>query len=322
MNKTKVFIDGREGTTGLRINERFAHRDDIELLSIDPEKRKDPTQRSRLMADSDITILCLPDAAAMESVALWKECGNDAVRLIDTSTAHRTAPGWAYGFPEFSPAFREQIQNGKCIAVPGCFPTGFIALCQPLIAAGILGQDYPISCFAITGYSGGGKVRIAEYEATDRPAYVAAPREYGLSQQHKHLTEMQKIPGFTRAPHFSPIIADFHSGMLLTVPLFADLLTKKVNVSDIHSILAEYYQAKPFVSVMPLGSQQEEAEMLRASACAGFDDIELFVLGNNERIQLVARYDNLGKGASGAAIQCLNLMIGCPESTGLRLRHS
>jgi N-acetyl-gamma-glutamyl-phosphate reductase len=319
MNQTKVFIDGSEGTTGLRINERFANRDDLTILPIDPALRKDPTARKRMMAEADITILCLPDAAAIESAALFDTCGNEKARLIDTSTAHRTHADWAYGFPEFSPEFRERIRRGKKVAIPGCFPTGFIGLCRPLMAAGLLGAEYPISCFALTGYSGGGKSRIAEYESATRSAHVATPREYALSQQHKHLTEMQKIPGFLHAPLFSPIIADFYSGMLVTVPLYTHLLTRTTQPQEVHAILREYYAQEAFIRVRDLGDEAQEEGMLGAAACAGWDGMELFVTGNEDRILLSARYDNLGKGASGAAIQCLNLMINVPEYLGLSL---
>ena len=234
MSKTKVFIDGSEGTTGLRINERFQKRDDIELLHISPELRKDPAERKRLIHESDITFLCLPDEAARESVALAE---NENTVIIDTSTAHRTEAGWAYGFPELSEAHKTAIEQGKRIAVPGCYATGFISLVYPLIAGGILPKDYPVSSFAISGYSGAGKKTIAVYEDAGRPGELSSGREYALTQQHKHLKEMQKITGLARTPLFSPIIDDYYCGMVFSVQLYADMLAKKETPES----LLQYY---------------------------------------------------------------------------------
>lgn len=315
--KIKVFIDGREGTTGLRINERFADREDVELLSIDPDRRKDTEERKRLINQSDITFLCLPDDAARESVSLIE---NDRVRVIDTSTAHRTEEGWAYGFPELSEGHRRKIAEGKRVAVPGCHATGFISLVYPVVSAGILGADYPVSAFSLTGYSGGGKKMIAEYEGQERDESLKAPREYALSQQHKHLKEMKKITGLKREPLFSPIVADYYSGMVVSVPLYGELLNKEKTPEKLHKFLTDFYQGQRFVQVMPLGAQaQLHGSMLAGNGCSGWDGLKIFVTGNEERILLSAQFDNLGKGASGAAIQCLNVMLGCEETKGLNL---
>lgn len=315
--KIKVFIDGREGTTGLRINERFADREDVELLSIDPDRRKDTEERKRLINQSDITFLCLPDDAARESVSLIE---NDRVRVIDTSTAHRTEEGWAYGFPELSEGHRRKIAEGKRVAVPGCHATGFISLVYPIVSEGILGADYPVSAFSLTGYSGGGKKMIAEYEGQERDESLKAPREYALSQQHKHLKEMKKITGLKREPLFSPIVADYYSGMVVSVPLYGELLNKEETPKKLHKFLTDFYQGQRFVQVMPLGSEaQLHGSMLAGNGCSGWDGLKIFVTGNEERILLSAQFDNLGKGASGAAIQCLNVMLGCEETKGLNL---
>ena len=315
--KIKVFIDGREGTTGLRINERFEKREDVELLSIDPDKRKDIEERKRLINQSDITFLCLPDDAARQSVGLIE---NDRVRVIDTSTAHRTEEGWAYGFPELSRGHRLKIAEGKRIAVPGCHATGFISLVYPLIAEGILPADYPAAAFSLTGYSGGGKKMIAEYEGQERDRTLEAPREYALSQKHKHLKEMKKITGLKREPLFSPIVADYYSGMAVSVPLYSDLLNKEETPEKLWRFFTDFYQGQPLIQVMPYGAEADlHGGMLAGNGCSGWDGLRIFVTGNEERLLLGAQFDNLGKGASGAAIQCLNLMLGCEEEKGLNL---
>lgn len=314
--KVKIFIDGSEGTTGLRINERFQGRDDIELLTIAPELRKDVEERKRLINASDITFLCLPDVAAKESVSLVQ---NDNVKIIDASTAHRTENGWAYGFPELSEEFREKIRSGKRIAVPGCYASGLIALLYPLIKAGILPKDYPVSSFALSGYSGAGKKTIADYEASDRPTELDAPREYALSQQHKHLKEMKAISGLDKEPLFSPIICDYYSGMIVTLPLYRELLAKKLSPEELQAFFAEYYAGEKFIKVMPFGAEAESNGFLAANAQSGWDGMEIFVTGCEDRIVVSSRFDNLGKGASGAAIQCLNIMLGCEEDKGLNL---
>ena len=314
--KTKVFIDGSEGTTGLRIHERLDNRDDIELLTIARELLQDPAERIRLIIYSDITFLCLPDSAAREAVALVT---NPNTRIIDASTAHRTEAGWAYGFPELSAKHREAIRTGKRIANPGCHASGFISLVYPLIAGGILPADYPVASFSLTGYSGGGKKMIAQYEASDRDAELDAPREYGLSQQHKHLKEMQLITGLSRAPLFTPIVSDYYSGMVVNVPLYTDLLNTTQTPESLQAFFADYYANEPVVKVMPLGAESEMSGFLSGNHLSGYDGMQIYITGNENRIQLSSVFDNLGKGASGAAIQCFNIMTGCDETKGLNL---
>ena len=315
-SKTKIFIDGSEGTTGLRIHERFGQRDDIELIPISAELRKDVEERKRLINQSDITFLCLPDAAARESVSLVE---NENVRIIDTSTAHRTEDGWAYGFPELSPVHRNRIKEGKRIAVPGCHATGFISLAYPIVSQGILPSDYPVAAFSLTGYSGGGKKMIAEYESDERPVELDAPREYALTQKHKHLKEMKKITGLSREPLFSPIVADYYSGMVVSLPLYIDYLKKETSPEKLAKFFAEYYAGEQFIKVMPYGAEEELKGMMAGNGCSGWDGLKIYVTGNEERVVLHAQFDNLGKGASGAAIQCLNIMLGCAENKGLNL---
>lgn len=315
-NKTKIFIDGSEGTTGLRIHERFEGRDDIELMPVSSELRKDIKERKRLINESDITFLCLPDAAAKESVSLVE---NDKVRIIDTSTAHRTEEGWAYGFPELSEEHRKAIETGKRIAIPGCYATGFISLVYPMVKKGVLPYDYPVSSFGLSGYSGGGKKMIAAYEAGERPAEFEAPREYALTQAHKHLKEMKKIPGLKREPLFSPIVSGYYSGMVMSVPLYTELLDKAHTPEEVHKVLSDFYQGQRFIKVMPLDAQAGEGNMLAGNACSGWDGLRIFVTGNEDRIVLSSQFDNLGKGASGAAVQCLNIALGCEEDKGLHL---
>ena len=314
--KTKVFIDGSEGTTGLRVFERFAQRDDIELLKIPSELRKDPAEVKKYINASDITFLCLPDQAAREAVALVE---NENVVIIDTSTAHRTEPGWAYGYPELSPKHREAIRNGKRIAVPGCHATGFITCVYPLVAGGILPADYPVASYSLTGYSGGGKKMIAEYEGETRDPELDSPRQYGVSQKHKHLKEMKAITGLKRAPLFSPIVADYYSGMLVSVPLYAELLNGEQIPETIHAFFTNYFAGEKFIHVMPFGAEAETRSFLGSNNCSGWDGMQIFVTGNEERILVSARFDNLGKGASGAAMQCLNVILGCDEAKGLNL---
>lgn len=315
--KTKVFIDGSEGTTGLRINERFQNRDDIELLHISPELRKNPEERKKIINESDITFLCLPDEAAKESAALAAD--NEDVIIIDASTAHRTQDGWAYGFPELSDAHRSAIQKGKRIAVPGCYATGFISLVYPIIAGGILPKDYPVSSFAISGYSGAGKKTIAAYESEERAKELSAGREYALTQQHKHLKEMQKITGLARTPLFSPIIDDYYSGMVVSVQLYADMLAKKETPKSLLSYYAEYYHNQRFIKVSAADDEIAASGFLAGNGLSGWDGLKIYVTGNEERIVVSSQFDNLGKGASGAAIQCMNLIMGCDEAKGLNL---
>lgn len=312
----KVFIDGSEGTTGLRIYERFEGRDDIELMKIDPELRKDPSERKKMINSSDITFLCLPDAASIESVSLVE---NDNVRIIDTSTAHRTLDDWVYGYPELKKGQREAIRNSNRIAVPGCYATGFITLAHPLVASGIMSADYPVSSFAVSGYSGAGKKTIAVYESDEKPQEFNSPREYALPQQHKHLKEMKKISGLERTPLFSPIIADYYSGMFVSIPLYTDMLNGHPTPQKVHEMFKEYYAGEKFIKVMDFGAEAETNGFLGANNCSGWDGLQLFVTGNDDRIVVSTRFDNLGKGASGAAVQCMNILLGCDEAKGLNL---
>ncbi len=314
--KTKVFIDGSAGTTGLRIDERFANRDDVEILKIDPEKRKDVEERKKMINASDITFLCLPDAASRESVSLVE---NDQVCIIDTSTAHRTEAGWAYGFPELSKEHREKIKTGKRIAVPGCHATGFISVVYPLVANGILPKDYPVSSFSLSGYSGAGKNTIAAYQSLDRPEAFSSGREYALTQQHKHLKEMKAITGIDRLPLFSPIIDDYYSGMVVSVPLYTDMLKAGSTVETVRDCLAKHYEGEPFIQVCPLDNEVSESGFLPGNGLSGWDGLKIYVTGNEDRIVVSSQFDNLGKGASGAAIQCMNIVLGYDESKGLNL---
>ncbi|MBP5281875.1 MAG: N-acetyl-gamma-glutamyl-phosphate reductase [Lachnospiraceae bacterium] len=314
----KIFIDGSEGTTGLRINERMQVRDDVELLTIDPELRKDPAERKRLINASDVTFLCLPDAAAIEAVSLI-DPDNDHVCIIDTSTAHRTNPEWAYGFPELSPSFREKIRNSKRIAVPGCYASGFMMNVYPLISMGIMAPDYPVYVTALSGYSGAGKKAIAVYESDAKTQDLFAPREYALSQQHKHLKEMKLISGLDREPLFTPVVDDYYSGMIVTLPLYTHLLKEKVTPEELQKRFAAYYDGEPFIKVMPFGSEAEGNGFFAANAMSGKDDAKIYVTGNDDRILVSAIFDNLGKRASGAAMQCLNIKFGCDETKGLVL---
>ena len=309
----KVFIDGKAGTTGLRIYDRLSVREDIELITLSEEERKNPDARKRAINSSDITFLCLPDDAARESVSLVE---NPDVRILDTSTAHRTSPDWSYGFPELSPEHRARVENGKRVAVPGCHASGFIALVYPLVKEGIIAPDYPLSSFSVTGYSGGGKKMIADYESADRPVELDAPRQYATAQAHKHLKEMQAITGISKAPVFSPVVAPFYSGMEVTVPLYPELFKKSCTPEEIGEIYNTYYNSSKLVKSAGF---KGENEFVSALQLGGKDSMEVAVRGNGERMILTAVYDNLGKGASGAALQCMNIMLGLDETTGLEL---
>ena len=304
---TNIFIDGSAGTTGLRIYDRLSARDDISLIKLPEELRKDDNARAQAINSADIVFLCLPDDAARQAVTFVK---NDKTAIIDTSTAHRTNDDWVYGFPELT-GIREQIINSKRIANPGCHASGFIALVKPLVEAGVLDANMALSCFSLTGYSGGGKKMIADYESAEKSALLKAPRQYGLTQQHKHLKEMQVITGIETAPAFCPIVADFYSGMEVTVTLFKHDI--KANIDDIKAIYKNYYTGK----LVHFDDTADEGGFLSAAALSGKDDMQLCVFGNEDRIILVARYDNLGKGASGAAIQNMNILMGVDETTGL-----
>ncbi len=313
--KTKVYIDGSAGTTGLRINERFKNRDDIEILHIPDELRKDSLTRKKYINESDITFLCLPDAASIEAVSLVE---NDNVKIIDASTAHRTNPDWAYGFPELGPEFREKIRNGKRIAVPGCYASGFMSLVYPLINKGIIKSDFPIVSFAMSGYSGAGKSAIEIYETDAKTEAMYAPREYALTQNHKHLKEMKAIAGLDREPLFTPIVDDYYCGMIVNLPLYSSMIGMKPQ--ELQKVYADYYAGEQFIKVKPFDAQTEElGGFLPANGCAGWDGMEIYVNGNDDRILVASRFDNLGKGASGAAIQCMNIMLGYEENKGLNL---
>ena len=312
----KVFIDGKEGTTGLRIFERLEKRPDLEMLTLPDALRKDPAARKEAIHAADIAVLCLPDVAARESVALAQ---GSNTRILDTSTAHRIADGWHYGFAELSPAHREGIINGQYVAVPGCHASGFVSLVTPLTMAGLLPKNAALTCFSLTGYSGGGKKMIAQYEEADRTADLDSPRQYGLTQAHKHLPEMTHVPGLQVTPIFAPIVADFYSGMEVTVPLHAAQLNCKHPVEEVLACLKAHYENSPIVTVLGQEDVDAMGGFIPSNALSGKDGMQLMVLGNNERIQLVSLFDNLGKGSSGAALQCLNLMTGVDETLGLNL---
>lgn len=309
--KPLVFIDGREGTTGLQIYDRLAIRQDITLLLIEEEKRKDPMARSELLNAADLVFLCLPDAAAREAVSMIQ---NPNTRVIDASTAHRTAPGWIYGFPELH-GLRRQIPDALRLANPGCHATGFLSTVAPLVESAILPRDYPLACYSLTGYSGGGKPLIAEYENAERSALLDAPNIYALSLQHKHLPEMQAIAGLSTPPVFSPILGDIYKGMATSVMLQNRLLPGNPSAKDIWEQLSAYYQDAALVSVAPFGGTTPR---LAANALSGSDCMEIVVSGHAEQTMLTALFDNLGKGASGAAVQNMNLMLGFDELAGLK----
>ncbi len=305
-----VFIDGSAGTTGLRIRQRLSTREDLQLVTLPDPVRKDPAARAEALNGSDLAFLCLPDAAAREAVSMVT---NENTILLDTSTAHRTDPDWAYGFPELSDAHAQAVRSAKRIAVPGCHASGFIALVYPLIAAGYLAEDVLLSCFSLTGYSGGGKKMIAQYEDEDRSSIFDAPRQYALSQQHKHLPEMQAVTGLKYAPVFCPIVADFYSGMEVTVPVFRQQFLKTAAPEALRAFYRRWYrEGLVYVSEAP-----DPDGFLRANALEGKDSMELYVSGSDDRLLLTARYDNLGKGASGAAIECMNIVLGLDPAAGL-----
>ena len=306
----KIFIDGKAGTTGLRIYERLGGRNDIEMITIPEAYRKDENARRDAPNRADVAFLCLPDAAAKEAVSMVE---NPDTVVIDTSTAHRTLPEFAYGFPELSPAFEEKIRNSKRIAVPGCHASGFIALVYPLIAEGILSPSARLTCHSVTGYSGGGKKMIEEYETEGRDFLLGAPRQYGLTQEHKHLKEMKALTGLENAPIFCPIVSDFYSGMVVTVPLFKEDIT--VPAKELASVYRKRY-AGPIVSYT---DDMSENGFISGAGLSGKDGMQISVLGNDDRILLVARYDNLGKGASGAAVENLNIVLGLDRTLGLAL---
>ena len=308
----KVFIDGKAGTTGLRIYERLAQRSDLEIILLSDDERKSPEARKRALNAADIAFLCLPDDAAREAVSMIE---NENTVVLDTSTAHRTDPNWCYGFPELSAEFEAKLKSARRIAVPGCHASGFISLVYPLVESGMLGSDALLCCHSLTGYSGGGKKMIAEYESEDRDVLLDAPRQYGITQMHKHLKEMKAITGIDEAPCFSPIVSDFYSGMLVTVSIFKSQLKAGFGIDDIKRIYAEKYNGE----IVKYVDSFDDGGFMAANAVAGKDIMLVTVAGNEDRIQLTALYDNLGKGASGAAIQCMNMKLGVDKTTGLVL---
>ena len=311
--KPVIYIDGKEGTTGLQIYERLGSRDDLTLLLIDEDKRKDPKERAKLMNQADIVFLCLPDAAAREAVTLVT---NPNTRIIDASTAHRTNPDWDYGFPELSSEKRQAISNSKRVTNPGCHATGFISIVYPLVKLGILPKDYPMSFFSLTGYSGGGKKMIASYESEDKPQEYFAPRIYGLSLNHKHLPEMKAVCEIDNPPVFAPVVDDYYKGMAGTLSLVNSKLNGNQTAEQIHKALCDYYKDQKFVTVAPFGG---DTDMLGANTMAGKDSLKIVVCGNENQTMITALFDNLGKGASGAAVQNMNIMLSMDETTGLNI---
>ena len=309
--KTKVYIDGQSGTTGLQIYERIGERTDLELLRIAEEKRHDIEERRKYLNAADIVFLCLPDASAVEAVSL---IDNPEVRVIDASTAHRTSDDWTYGYPELSPEQRIQIAETKRLANPGCHATGFISSVAPLVRMGILPEDYPLTCYSLTGYSGGGKKMIADYESEEKGEKRFSPGIYGLSLQHKHIPEMKKICGLEYAPVFMPVVDDYYKGMATTIMLHNRALNGQPSAAEICERLQEYYQEEHFVSVLPFGTNEPT---IYANELAGSNHLKLVVCGHEDQTSVTALFDNLGKGASGAAVQNMNIMLGIDETTGL-----
>ena len=309
--KTKVYIDGQSGTTGLQIFDRIGARTDLELLRIDEDKRHDLDERKKFLNDADIVFLCLPDQAAKESVSLIE---NENVKVIDASTAHRTDDAWAYGYPELSKEQRELIASSKRVANPGCHATGMISTVAPLIRMGILPKDYPVTCYSLTGYSGGGKGMIADYEAEGRDEKLSAPGIYGRTLMHKHIPEMQKVTGLTYSPCFLPVVDDYYKGMATTIMLQSRLLSGKPTAKDVWESLRDYYKDEYFVRVRDF---EEKPGTIYANTLAGTNSLEISVYGYEDQIGVTALFDNLGKGASGAAVQNMNIMLGLDEKTGL-----
>ncbi len=313
MSKPKIYIDGKEGTTGLQIYERLGARDDIELLLIDEDRRKDAAERKKLLNAADLVFLCLPDAAAREAVALLD---NHTTRVIDCSTAHRTAAGWVYGFPELGTQ-REQIRTAMRVANPGCYATGFLSLVRPLVERGALAPDACVTCHALSGYTGAGKKAIAQYTDSGREAELDSPRHYAVGLSHKHIPEMRQVSGLTRGPIFMPMICDFPQGMTVTAALFADQLKGRRSVEALRELYDGYYAGSPVVRLRP--ADAPSCGFIGSNNLAGKDILQIFVNGNEEQLMLTARLDNLGKGASGAAVQNMNLMLGFEETKGLAL---
>lgn len=312
MSKPIIYIDGKEGTTGLQIYDRLARREDIELLLIAEDKRKDASERKKLMNAADLVFLCLPDAAAVEAVELVE---NPKTRIIDASTAHRTAPGWVYGFPELGTSQREAIRTAKRVANPGCYATGFISLVAPLVKGGLLDPGAPLTCHAVSGYSGGGKKAISQYEDFELEPELVSPRHYAVSLNHKHIPEMMQICGLIRKPIFMPMICNFPQGMVVAVPLYLDMLKGRQTPDGLRKVYNDFYAGARFVTVRP--ADAPSCGFIGSNNLEGTNDLQIFVCGNEEQVMLASRLDNLGKGASGAAVQNMNIMLGFPEETGL-----
>lgn len=310
MNKIKVFIDGQAGTTGLQLKSKLVNHPYVTLLEIDNDKRKDTAERQRLMNESDVVFLCLPDAAAVEAVKLVT---NPDTVIIDASTAHRVADGWIYGFPELSESHYNAVKNAKRIANPGCHATGFISVVYPLVSAGIMPSSYPVTAHSITGYSGGGNKMIADYEDPDREEEIGTPRQYGLSQTHKHLPEMKKITGLDCEPVFNPIVSDYYCGMAVSVPIYTKLLNKKMSADELYEFFSDYYKNSEFISVC----KAPESGFLSPIGLEGTNKMKIHICGNDERVTVTSVFDNLGKGASSAAIENMNIAMGFDIATAL-----
>ena len=312
----KIYVDGQEGTTGIQIQDYLSQRNDLKILKIDYEKRKDLTARKELLNEADLVFLCLPDAAAMESVSLIE---NNHTKVIDASTAHRTNKDWVYGLPELRNGQRERIASSTRVANPGCHATGFILLINPLIKMGILPKDYPVSCTSITGYSGGGRKLIEKYQQAKRSQNFDIPKPYGLKLKHKHLPEMKALTGLNYPPVFLPVVANYYKGMAVSIPLATNRLAIETSAENIQKQISDFYAGERFVNVMPYDDDSllEDGNYFNAETCNGTNNVDIFVFGHEEQTLLISRFDNLGKGASGAAVQNMNLMLGLEESLGL-----
>jgi N-acetyl-gamma-glutamyl-phosphate reductase len=313
--KKAVFIDGQQGSVGVKLHERLHARRDIEIIEIHEAKRKDPVTKKKFLNEAEIVFLCLPDNAARESVSL---VSNPSVCIIDGSTAHRLAEDWVYGLPELKKGQRALIQRSKRITNPGCHATGFVALLYPLVAGGIVDAEYPVTSHAVAGYSGGGKTMIADYEKDGVPEYVRNPRLYSLQLNHKHVPEMTAVVGLARPPVFSPTVVNVYSGEVVSIPLVNSQLKKSLSAADIRDFLADYYAGEQFINVMPYPPDDYlKDDFLTFSDCNGTNNLDIFIFGGSERVLLSARFDNLGKGSSGTAVQNMNIVLGLPENTGL-----
>ncbi|MCU6709755.1 N-acetyl-gamma-glutamyl-phosphate reductase [Paenibacillus sp. J5C_2022] len=309
-----IFVDGQEETTGLKIHEYLSMIPNVEVIKIESDRRKDYETRKALINEADVVFLCLPDSASRESVSM---ISNSKTKVIDASTAFRTNPEWTYGLPELNEDQRDKIRNSARVSVPGCHATGFILPIQPLVGEGVIPKDYPMTCYSLTGYSGGGKGLIAEYQNSNRKQ-LYAPRQYALHLEHKHLPEMQHYSGLNSAPLFTPIVGNYYQGDAVTIPLFPKMFTRKLNARDIQELLASYYRDERFIRVIPFDSEAYlEDGFFNLMRCNNTNNLDIFVFGHQDEVLLVSRFDNLGKGASGAAIQIMNIMLGLDEGTGL-----